>query len=274
MSAFEFDLRGEPIALAETLDCGQAFRWRAMDDGSYSGVVDGELVAVSLRNCALQIAHTAGKRHCESFWRNYFVLDVDYKALHKKYAKDATLAECVKFAPGIRVLRQEFFETLISFIVSQNNNIKRIKKIVEGLCDSFGPEVGTDASGVVRHAFPTCETLAALTPDDLAPLKAGYRVDFILRTSRAFADDSSLADRIRAMDTANARRELLALHGVGPKVADCVLLFGLSRFESFPVDVWVRRAMAQLFPAGLPACAADTAGIAQQYIFNYARLNA
>lgn len=284
MSTLKIQLDGEPLCLRDTLDCGQAFRWRENEDGAFSGIVDGRNYIVSLVNGELVITSADDKPVDESYWRNYFALDISYSDLQKKYSQNPVLAECVAFAPGIRVLRQDFFETLISFLISQNNNIPRIKAIIERLCDNFGnavicqrtqePETkGQDniPGDIARHAFPTAQKLAALTVEDLAPLRAGYRAEFILRTSRAFADNPELANEIASSETPRAREMLLKLHGVGPKVADCVLLFGLGRFESFPVDVWIRRAMAELFPEGLPKAAVSTAGIAQQYIFNYAR---
>lgn len=268
-----FRLNGQPLSLRETFGCGQSFRWREEPDGSFTGVVRGCLASVSVVRDELRVDVLAGKTPGREYWLRYFALDVDYLSLHHAFAKDATLAKCVAFSPGIRVLRQDFFETLVTFIVSQNNNIPRIRRIVEGLCERFGEPLGDGGDGIVRHAFPSPEKIASLASEDLAPLKAGYRVPFLLRAGAAFSGGAEKVAALREMNTALARAELLKLHGVGPKVADCVLLFGLGRFESFPVDVWVRRAMAELFPAGLPNCAKAYAGIAQQYIFNFARLS-
>lgn len=275
MSTAKIALRGEPLSLRETLDCGQAFRWREESDGSFSGIVGGRAFNLSADGDAISVTSGDGLAVDETFWKNYFALDISYSDLHKAYRKDEVLSRCVDFAPGIRVLRQDFFEVLISFIISQNNNIPRIKAIIERLCDSFGDETGGDETGgaasAPRRAFPLPERLASLSPDDLAPLRAGYRAEFILRTSRAISENPDIVREITGAETPKAREILLRFHGVGPKVADCVLLFGLGRFEAFPVDVWIKRAMAQLFPGGLPPQACSTAGIAQQYIFNYAR---
>lgn len=264
-----------PLTLRETLCCGQAFRWVENADGSFTGVVEGCLATVRHAADTLDVEVSASSRDaapCQAgFWENYFALDIDYAALHRAYSRNATLAKCVAFAPGIRVLRQDFFETLVSFIISQNNNIPRIKGIVERLCDNFGEPIGAGPDGKTRHAFPSPAFLASLDLADLACLRAGYRDKGILDAARRVADGRLDPLALRGLETSAAREAVLGVYGAGPKVADCVLLFGLGRFEAFPVDVWIRRAMASLFPRGLPKCARATAGIAQQYIFNYAR---
>ena len=266
-----------PFDLSATLECGQAFRWDRNDDGSYTGVVRGGVVCAAQEGDTLRfhvdgLAGVADERvFSEAFWRSYFALDVDYGALHAAYEKSRVLSKCMCHAPGIRVLRQDFAETLITFICSQNNNIARIRGIVRKLCENFGPVAGTGPSGAPLHAFPDPAFLAARSEEELAPLRAGYRVPSILDGARRLAD-GSLDERVLATEkTAVVRERLLEVRGVGPKIADCVLLFGLGRFESFPIDVWIRRAMAELFPRGLPCCARKTAGIAQQYIFHYMR---
>ena len=270
-----FELTG-PLDLAATLDCGQSFRWAECggepeqsaigNRQSYVAVVEGETVRVCKQNGMLAV-ECAGLP--AEFWRDYFALDVDYDALHGIFRKDATLARCVDYARGIRVLRQPFFETLVSFIISQNNNIPRIKGIIKRLCENFGVPCGG-----TQFAFPSPEKLASLTPDDLACLRSGYRAPAIIDAAKRVASRELDAAHLRAAPFEEARKKLLKTYGVGPKIADCVLLFGLGRFEAFPIDVWMRRAMAELFPDGLPESAAPYAGIAQQYIFHYARTGA
>lgn len=263
-----------PLNLRDTLLCGQAFRWVENSDGSFTGVVQGRIATVSLKEGdKLVVAEKSGKHKPleKSFWENYFAADIDYAALQGVYSKNKTLAKCVSHAPGIRVLRQDFFETLITFIISQNNNIPRIQGIVERLAENFGDKVGSDDFGVMRYSFPSAERLASLSLQDLAVLRAGYRDKAILDAARRVAEGVLVDGELSRLSTLEARAKLLKVHGVGPKVADCVLLFGLGRFEVFPVDVWIRRAMAMLFPKGLPKNANSTAGIAQQYIFHYAR---
>ena len=275
MKEFVFKNIG-PLDLAATLDCGQSFRWvpagedAGADGGAaFCAVVEGEVATARVKDGALRVSSAS---LAKDFWREYFALDIDYGALHAEFRKDATLAACLEFAPGIRVLRQPFFETLVSFIISQNNNIPRIKGIISRLCENFGERIGTLPDGSAAHAFPSAERLAALSADDLACLRSGYRAPAIVDAARRTARGELSAAELRAAPALEARKKLLAVYGVGPKIADCVLLFGLGRFETFPVDVWIRRAMASLFPNGLPAAAVPCAGIAQQYIFHYARM--
>jgi len=174
------------------------------------------------------------------------------------------------FISGIRILRQDKWEALCSFIISQNNHIPRIKKIVESLCSLFGKPIEVD--GRLYYSFPTAETLCKLNESDLAPLRCGYRADYILSAARAVADGSLDLDAISQSSIPDARKELLKIRGVGNKVADCVLLFGLGLLDSFPVDVWMKRALSEHFsPDFDPAVFSPYAGIAQQYIFHYVR---
>ena len=273
----EITLGAAPFDLGATLGCGQAFRWIANGDGSHTGVVRGAVATARQVGGEVRLAISGRRGVADAaafepdFWRSYFALDVDYAALHAAYRRNRTLGLCVDFAPGIRVLRQDFYETFLSFIISQNNNIARIRGIVGRLCDAFGEPAGLGPDGSALHAFPSADRLAGLAVADLAPLRAGYRAASILGGARQIAVGALAAGALATLPTVAARERLLEVRGVGPKIADCVLLFGLGRFESFPVDVWIRRAMAALFPRGLPRPARGTAGIAQQYIFHYMR---
>ena len=147
------------------------------------------------------------------------------------------------FAPGVRILCQEGFETLISFLFSQNNNVPRIKGIIERLCRSFGDPIGEGLYG-----FPPPERLAALSEEDLAPLRCGWRGAYVLDAACKVASGTVDLKTVAALPIGEARQALQTIKGVGPKVAECVLLYGLGRLEAFPLDVWMKRAMAQIFP--------------------------
>lgn len=257
------------LDLGETLDCGQSFRWRDNGDGSFTGVAYEKLVTVSMQNGDLHIENTT-EQDFEKIWRNYFDLDLDYDSIRGSIGKiHPVLKEASAYAPGIRILQQEPWEALCTFIISQNNNIKRIKGIVDRLCVSFGNRIGdTDF-----YTFPKVETLARLTPDDLAPLRAGFRNKYIIDASQKVATGEVDLEKCKIVPYDDARAELCKIKGVGNKVADCTLLFGMHRIEAFPIDVWMRRAMEKLFPNMTGEDFGEYAGIAQQYIFHYARMH-
>ncbi len=255
------------LDLEQTLDCGQSFRWTKQDDGSFSGVAFGKYVNISLDGTDMIIKNA--DEQDRGLWRGYFDLDLDYGKIREGIsAIHPVLTEAAKYAPGIRILRQEPYEALCTFIISQNNNIKRIKGIVGRLCESFGDEI---EEGV--YAFPTAETLASLTPEDLAPLRAGFRNRYIIDSAKKVASGEVDLDLCRTAGYEAARAELMKITGVGVKVADCTLLFGMHRIEAFPIDVWMKRAMEKLFPGMTAADFGEYAGIAQQYIFHYSRMH-
>lgn len=253
------------LDLKETLDCGQCFRWTAQEDGSYCGVVRGRAARAALSGGRLILS--GAREEDRMMWAEYFDLPRDYAAVRRRLsALHPVMAQAAQYAPGIRILRQEPFEALISFIISQNNNIKRIAGIIARLCEQFGEPIG-----VGQYAFPAAGRLAALSPDDLAPIRAGFRHRYIVDAAQKVADGTIDLELIRLMPYDEARAALMRITGVGVKVADCVLLYGLHRLESFPLDVWMKRAMATLFDSMSPLMFGDDAGIAQQYIFHYAR---
>ena len=252
------------LELDSTLDCGQCFRWRRTPAG-WTGVVDGRSVLARMEGDTLLLE---GPDETErDFWSRYFALDVDYPALLARYqAGNRRLAACVAENPGIRVLRQPFFETLCTFILSQNNNIPRIRGLVERLCALCGSPLENG-----QHAFPTPEQLADCTEEQLATLRAGWRAGYLADAAQKVLGPLPGPEALTALPLADAQAALMTIHGVGPKVADCTLLYGLGRWDAFPLDVWMKRAMAQLFPRGIPVCCRGTQGIAQQFIFAYAR---
>lgn len=270
-SEFENGIKIEGVNdldLAQTLDCGQSFRWTQNDDGSFSGVAFGKSVRVALDGKTLYI-HNADLNDYKNVWFSYFDLELDYGKIREEISKiHPVLKEAAKYAPGIRILRQEPYEALCTFIISQNNNIKRIKGIVQRLCENFGEEVEENV-----FAFPTAEKMAGLSPEDLSPLRAGFRARYLIDAAQKVAGGEVGFEKCRTLDYEEARKELMKIVGVGIKVADCTLLFGMHRIEAFPVDVWMKRAMEKLFPDMTPDDFGEYAGIAQQYIFHYSRMH-
>lgn len=251
--------------LPHTLDCGQAFRWEETENGIWRGVAFDKYLELEKLADGTVVLYNTSKEDFENIWRHYFDLDRDYDGIINAISEDETLRRASEYAHGIRVLNQEPWETLCSFIISQNNNIKRIKGIISRLCENFGEDKGG------FYTFPTAEKIAGLTLDDLSVLRSGFRAKYILDAAKKVSSGEVELDKLKNAPTDGARDELMKITGVGPKVADCVLLFGLEHADAFPKDVWIKRAMQVLFDGELPECAKPYAGIAQQYIFLFAR---
>lgn len=253
-------------------DCGQCFRWNRQEDGSYLGIAGGRPARIRYaqgRVCVEDGAEEDGR----DFWRQYLDLDRDYGEIKRSLAeKDAVLRKAMDFGGGIRILRQDLWETMISFLISQNNHIPRIKACIENLAETFGETAGT-FGGRTWYNLPDPQTLASLTLEDLAPIKLGYRAKYLLGTAKQVCEQG----------LPKTREELLAFPGIGPKVANCVSLFGLGDYASFPVDVWVGRVMNRLYGMEetdhrqIEEYARKTygnlGGFAQQYLFYYIREN-
>ena len=255
------------LDLAQTLDCGQSFRWTENPDGSFSGVAYGKSVTARLENGVLSI--DGAEEADRELWSEYFDLSLDYGAVREELSQlHPVLKEAAEYAAGIRILRQEPYEALCTFIISQNNNIKRIKGIVQRLCESFGERLA-DGS----FAFPSAESMAALSVEDFAPLRAGFRAKYLADAAQKVNSGEVDLKICFSLPYEEARAELMKIKGVGQKVADCTLLFGMHRIEAFPLDVWMKRAMKTCFPGMAPEDFGAYAGIAQQYIFHYSRMH-
>ena len=252
------------FSLADTLDCGQAFRFSENPDGSWSGIAFGRPLKLATDGDELTFFNTTPEQY-HDIWENYFDLGRDYGKIIAEISENEVLRRAAEYGNGIRVMKQDNWEALCSFIISQNNNIPRIKGIIERLCENFGEKIPDG------YTFPSAERLAALTPEDLAPLRAGFRARYIIDAAQKVAGGRVNLEKSEKMPLEEARQMLMGIVGVGEKVADCALLFGAGRTECFPKDVWIKRAMEQLFGGELPECALPYAGIVQQYIFHYAR---
>ena len=245
-------------------DCGQAFRWKKTQEGTQKAVVRN-IVGEILKKDGVTVFKNTDRKTFETIWLPYFDLDRDYETILSGF-DDEYLKAAINAYPGIRILRQDSWEALCSFIISQNNNIPRIKGIIERFCVSFGDRIGEN-----DFTFPSFEKIAGLTENDLAPLRAGFRNKYILDAAKKLARGEISLDTIETMPIEQAREELMKIKGVGKKVAECTLLYGFGRVEAFPVDVWVNRIMAELYPDGLPGCVKGYEGIAQQYLFHWRR---
>lgn len=263
----EYLFRTKYLDLRQTLESGQCFRWRRLEDGSYIGISGRHILNVRQTDdgAVFCVRDEAEK----NYWLGYFDSATDYEAVIGQFSADETLYAAACENRGLRILRQEPFECLISFIISQNNNIPRIIGIISRLCESFGEKITDEYGGM--YSFPDAKKLASLSAEDLAPLRAGFRVRYILDAACKTADGTIKLDDIYDMSYDEGKAYLKTITGVGDKVADCVLLFAYHKTEAFPSDVWIKRIVAEYYAGGLPECMGDYKGIAQQYLFEYFR---
>ena len=248
------------INLPLTLDCGQAFRWEKEEGEVFRAVAYGKETAVKRTENGLLFIDTP-KEDAEMIWADYFDLRSDHKTILERLSQDSFLDESIRRFGTLHILNQEPFEALISFIISSCNNIPRIKGIIKRLCEGLGEKTPHG------FTFPSPETLAVKTEDDLSFLKAGYRVPYILDAARRVAEGETDLEKIRKSDPDSARKELMKIKGVGKKVADCTMLFSLGFRDTYPVDRHIERATRELYPDGLPCFFTPDSGLAQQYIF-------
>lgn len=246
--------------LDETLDCGQAFRWLKTDDDTYSGHFFNTPLTIKCENEADGIFRFCNTDEAEfmSIWYDYFDFGTDYSELKSRFSEDETMAKACEYAGGIRILKQNSWEALSSFIISQNNNIPRIKGIIGRLCEHY-------------NEYPEAAQMSDETVESLSFLRSGFRAKYIIDAVQKVNSGELDLNQIKAMPIDEARKALMTIKGVGPKVAECVLLFGMYRTEAFPIDVWVKRVMERWYPNGLPDCVKGYEGIAQQYLFHYIR---
>lgn len=291
-------------------ECGQAFRWTREEDSSYTTVAYGKVLNVKKEGEDIILSPT-NKEDFQNIWYNYFDLDRDYGKIKKELSKDPILKEATKFGHGIRILNQEAFEIIISFIISANNQIPRIKNSIELIAKHYGEKInmedqilhsiqndkmesshpehreGSRIVGAGFHAcnyysFPTPEALSKASPEELREItRVGFRDKRIVETSRIIANETIDIQDIFHQSRAEGKETLMTLPGVGPKVSDCILLFAFDKEEAFPVDVWVKRVMEHFYlkedtnvkKIGFHGARlfGNLAGFAQQYLFYYAR---
>lgn len=275
----------ESFNLKHIFECGQCFRWNKLEDNSYIGVIKDAVINVKEENGKFIFTGSTINGNLKEIIRYYFDLDTNYTEYKKILSNiDNYLKESIKFGSGIRILRQDLWECIISFIISANNNIPRIKKIIEKLSKEYGKKIEFNEN--TYYFFPTPEELSKASVEDLRNLGLGFRDKRIYNTTKMIIENEVNLNSIKSMDdTEKMRNELLKLDGVGPKVADCILLFALKRIDVFPIDVWVRRVMNDLYihnineekvnKKELQKLAEDKfgslQGIAQQYLFYWKR---
>jgi len=269
--------------LDHIFDCGQCFRWEKNPDGSYSGIAFGKTARMEYdEGSQLLSIHGASEEDFEQIWRHYLDLDRDYGEIKKNLASsDPVIADAIEYGSGIRILNQEKWETLISFIISQNNNIPRIKKCINSLAETLGTCAG-EFEGRTYYELPSPAVLAEASLEDLAPCRLGYRAKYLIETAKQVCDEGIESLERLGTDEVSSKETFEALKcycGVGPKVANCIALFAMGKFDSFPIDVWVKKVMNRLYGIDENDMKTMTAfaeenfgrygGIAQQYLFYY-----
>lgn len=232
--------------LKDIFECGQCFRWNKEEDGSYSGVFKKNVINVKQKGNKI-IFKGICEGNIEEVCRDYFDLDRNYQDIKNKLSKkDRFLKEAISYGDGIRILNQDFWETTISFIISANNNIPRIKKIIENIAKNYGERL--EYINKIYYTFPSPKQLSKASVEDLRKMGLGFRDERVYKTTKDFLDGNFKEAEIKELDSQSLHKKLCEMAGVGPKVANCIELFStLKRFDSFPVDVWVRKVMNELY---------------------------
>lgn len=263
------------FSLVDTFDCGQCFRFNEEGKGHFIGVAFGKVAEFFMEEDNLVIKNISKEDFLKD-WVLFLDLDRDYKKIKEELSKDEVIKKAIEYGKGIRILKQDFFECLISFIISQQNNIPKIKKAIEGFCTLFGDEILYN--GKIYYTFPDYKKVKDITLKDLEPLKIGYRDKYIIDAVKKINDNEISYENLINMPYEEAKKSLLSINGVGEKVANCVLLFSLLKSEAFPVDTWIKKAMESLYNLEVKEIPQYTkinfgkySGFAQQYIFYYIR---
>lgn len=274
----------DSFELKDIFECGQCFRWNKEADGSYTGVFKGNVLNVKKEDEIITFTGIVNG-DIKKVVTEYFDLNKDYSKIKNQLSKiDIYLKESIKYGSGIRLLNQDLWETILSFIISANNNIPRIKGIVERLSEKYGEKIVWN--GKEYYSFPTPKQLENVSVENYRNLGLGFRDIRLYETTKMILEDKIDLEKLHSEPTFEVREKLLQLSGVGPKVADCILLFStLKRFDVFPIDVWVRRVMNELYIKNddenkvnkkeIMKIArdkfGDLEGIAQQYLFYWKR---
>lgn len=254
---------------SHTFDCGQCFRWEKDDSDGYIGVAGGKAVRISEKEGTVEIENATEEEYY-SFWENYLDARRDYSIIKKQIEINDIMKEAISFGGGIHLLRQEFHEALVSFVISQRSSIPKIKSCVNKLCELYGDKI--EFQKKTLYSFPSVDTLSTLCEEDFRKLGVGYRAPYIVDAVKRMKSGELDAEFLLNSDTDVAREKLMQVKGVGDKVCDCVLLFSLGKYDLFPSDVWIKRVMLESFDSSHAKSAGEElfreySGFAQQYLF-------
>ncbi|CEN85897.1 DNA-3-methyladenine glycosylase family protein [Paraclostridium sordellii] len=261
-------------------ECGQCFRWKDQGDGSYTGVAKGRVINVSREGDTIYLKNT-NLEDFKNIWKDYFDLDTDYSKIKNELRNmDEYLEKATEFGWGIRLLRQDPWEMIISFIISSNNRIPMIQKAIKNLSREYGTYIGS-YEGEDYYDFPTPQQLSKASIEEIRACSTGFRDKYIKSTTEEVIKNNDDVYSYRNLSTEDCIKELLKFNGIGPKVGDCIALFGMQKYDTFPVDVWVKRVMQEFYvedDMSLPKIRkyaidkfGNLSGFAQQYLFYYAR---
>ncbi|HIS31654.1 MAG TPA: 8-oxoguanine DNA glycosylase [Candidatus Limivivens intestinipullorum] len=256
------------FSIGQICESGQCFRLTRTGEGRYELIALGNRLVIEEEGESVRLF--CSEDVFADRWRAYFDLDTSYEeVLSRIDPDDGFLVRAARFGGGIRILKQDVWEMIITFILSQQNNIPRIRRLVRTVCEHYG-EAKKDRDGTAYYAFPTAEALAKASEEELRSLKLGYRSRYIRETAASIAAGEVDLEGIKSLSYEEARRELLTLSGIGQKVADCICLFGLHHLAAFPMDTHILQILKREYPDGFPfARYRDCAGIMQQYLFYY-----
>ncbi len=252
------------FSLSDTLECGQCFRSEKIKENRYL-IFAGDRSAVFEQKQEFLFCSEKTYSEWDEFWAIYFDANTDYLSLQKGFCGDSVLETACRHTGGIHILKQEPWEALCSFIISANNNIPRIRGIINRLCSQFGSKIPGG------YGFPSAEQLSKCSVEELAPIRAGFRTKYILDAAQKVSSGEVSLETIEKADIETARNELIKIKGVGKKVAECTLLYGFHRFEAFPIDVWIKRVLEEYYPNGISPQIQSCPGVAQQILFHYIR---
>ena len=256
--------------IVQIFDCGQCFRFNRVDVNTYEGVAFDRYIKIEQSNDSITL-YNADAEEFEKIWKSFFDLDTDYGKIINGFCDDEILDKAAKYSSGIRILHQDKWETLCSFIISQNNNIPRIKGIIDRMSQKYGNLIFRDGEKSY-YSFPDAKTLYQAGEDEIFALKTGFRAKYIYDCAKTVCENPFFLTQTDGMSTYDASKNLQLIKGVGEKVAACTLLFGFKRYDAFPVDVWVKRILEKYYPEGATGhLTGEYAGIAQQYLFYYER---
>ena len=267
------------FVLPHIFENGQCFRWQKTDIGTYIIVAKNRVIELELQGEDL-IIHNSNIEDFENIWIEYFDLERDYNSLKMSLKKDEYLVKAIEFGDGLRMLNQDPFEMIISFIISSNNRIPTIKKAINNISEKFGE--CTSYKGDKYYFFPTLENLSSVTQEEFKACSVGFRDKYLFNTIKMLNECNDI-EQIMSLSDDECHKELQKFPGIGSKVSDCIMLFSMKKYSAFPVDVWVKRAMMKFYVAPDTSLKKirdfgrslfkDLSGFAQQYLFYYVREN-